>query len=29
MLKSDSLFDSTRLRQPADAAVTQEAPCAS
>jgi transposase len=29
MLKSDSLFDSTRLRQPADAAVNQEAPCAS
>src|SRR5690348_10811194 len=26
MLKSDSLFDSTRLRQPADAAVNQEAP---
>jgi transposase len=29
MLKSDSLFDSTHLRQSADAAVTQEAPCAS
>jgi len=29
MLKSDSLFDSTQLRQSADAAVTQEAPCAS
>jgi transposase len=29
MLKSNSLFDSTHLRQSADAAVTQEAPCAS
>ena len=29
MLKSDSLFDSTRFRHSADAAVTQEAPCAS
>jgi transposase len=29
LLKSDSLFDSTHLRHSADAAVTQEAPCAS
>jgi transposase len=29
MLKSDSLFDSSHLRHSADAAITQEAPCAS
>jgi transposase len=29
MLKSDSLFDSTRLRHSVDATVTEEAPCAS
>jgi transposase len=29
MLKSESLFDSTRLRHSVDAAVTEEAPCAS